>query len=230
MQAARFLHHPRPGMVLLLGLFLASPAPHAARAAADESVRIQDNRFLPREVTIIVGESVTWTHEGRNPHSVTADDGSFDSSPLCPPLGPACLQNGQTYSRRFTRPGTVTYHCKIHGTGMSGVVNVLPQSPVPSPSPSPEPSPSPSPSPEPPPSPSPSPELSPSPSPELSPSPSPELSPSPSPTLPESPTPGAAPPQPGGGASGPVVVAIVAAFVAVASAGGLVWLRRAGKI
>ena len=91
-------------------------------------VSIEDDEFVNATVTIAAGGTVTWTHNGDNPHTVTADDGSFDSSPDCgsdiPLLPPAgCMENGETFSWTFMEPGTYTYHCKVHD-GMTGTVVV----------------------------------------------------------------------------------------------------------
>lgn len=87
-----------------------------AQAAA---VSIQDDRFVPARVEIDPGGSVVWQHDGGNPHTVTADDGSFDSG---------TMSTGQTFSRSLDQPGTYSYYCRFHGgpggQGMSGVVLV----------------------------------------------------------------------------------------------------------
>jgi len=92
------------------------------------SVSVVDNAFVPKVVTISVGQSVTWTSSGSNPHTVTADSGAWDSSPGCPASTSSCLQNGQSFTHTFSSIGTFPYHCKIHGAvggvGMSGVVVV----------------------------------------------------------------------------------------------------------
>jgi plastocyanin len=91
------------------------------------TVDVVDSAFEPAEVTIKVGETVVRMQRGGLPHSVTADDGSFDSHPNCPP---ACMSPGQQYPRTFTQPGTFRYYCKVHGgpggSGMAGVVTVEP--------------------------------------------------------------------------------------------------------
>ena len=95
-----------------------------AARAEDRGIDVQDNRFAPATVTVAPGDTVTWTQSGSNPHSVTADDGSFDSHPNCPP---ACMGNGDTFSHTFDDSGEFGYHCKIHGSpgqGMSGTVVV----------------------------------------------------------------------------------------------------------
>jgi hypothetical protein len=50
--------------------------------AAEVHVWIRDNLFNPPQVQVPVGGSVVFHVEGRAIHTVTADDGSFDSGPL----------------------------------------------------------------------------------------------------------------------------------------------------
>src|SRR5207245_410627 len=106
-------------------------------SAAGGGVTIVDNSFQPGQMTVNQGDSVVWSDSGRNPHTVTADDGSFDSSNGTS----ATLSSGQTFSHAFSSAGTFPYHCKIHGgaggAGMSGVIVVqaattsAPSSPTP---------------------------------------------------------------------------------------------------
>jgi plastocyanin len=71
--------------------------------------------YQPNPVTVPAGQSVTWTWEDQgNQHSVTADDGSFES----------CLQGaGSTFTTTFAKAGTYAYHCSIH-PNMKGSVTV----------------------------------------------------------------------------------------------------------
>ena len=71
-------------------------------------------QFQPVSVTVGKGGVVTWTNADTVPHTVTADDGSFDSDILMP---------GQTFSYQFDTPGTVGYSCILHA-GMKGEVVV----------------------------------------------------------------------------------------------------------
>lgn len=95
---------------------------------ADQSVTITRTRFDPPEVAVRVGETVTWRHMDDLGHSVTADDGSFDSHPSCGAIGGACMGPGETFTHAFPRPGLFRYHCRIHGApggrGMAGKVVV----------------------------------------------------------------------------------------------------------
>jgi LPXTG-motif cell wall-anchored protein len=96
----------------------------AAPAAADASVSMGDNFYDPSTVTVTAGETVTWTHTGELPHTVTADDGSFDSSPNCPDQTNQCMQSGDSFSQTFNSEGNFGYFCKVHGQSMSGTVVV----------------------------------------------------------------------------------------------------------
>jgi plastocyanin len=92
-------------------------------------VTVADNEFRPPEITVVMGTEVVWTSSGAAPHSVTADDGSFDSHPECTGTDPSkCLGMGQAFRRTFATPGRFLYHCRVHGdvagAGMSGVVVV----------------------------------------------------------------------------------------------------------
>jgi plastocyanin len=114
----------RRGVVLILGLAALWPA---APASADSvAVSISGLAYSPQALQVHAGDTVTWTNNDRGvAHSVTADDGSFDSSPgLCGPgvmLG--CRQPGQAFSHTFLATGTFDYHCRVHSF-MQGRVTV----------------------------------------------------------------------------------------------------------
>jgi plastocyanin len=109
---------------MLFALWLAIPVV----ARGDQGVTIQANKYLPRDLTVKVGETVLWKNNDAIGHSVAADDGSFDSHPSCGQAGGSCLKKNETYSHAFTRAGRVAYYCRIHGApggqGMSGTVTV----------------------------------------------------------------------------------------------------------
>lgn len=85
-------------------------------AASDTAVTIDNFAFLPETVTITVGSAATWTNQQGVAHTVTADDGSFDSGDLA---------SNATFDRTFDTAGTFSYHCSIHAT-MTGTVIVEP--------------------------------------------------------------------------------------------------------
>jgi plastocyanin len=69
---------------------------------------------FPAKVQVTAGQKVTWTNTDGFPHTVTADNGSFDSGPVAA---------GTSYARTFKQAGTFAYHCKIHSR-MHGTVVV----------------------------------------------------------------------------------------------------------
>ncbi|MGH7855687.1 MAG: plastocyanin/azurin family copper-binding protein [Candidatus Binatia bacterium] len=95
---------------------------------------------VPLIVRIKAGQAVQWRWTSSHCHSVTADDGSFDSGffyPVTAPEGQAKVISGfldyplpdpnptLTYTRVFAAPGTYPYHCVHHQIiGMEGVVIV----------------------------------------------------------------------------------------------------------
>jgi plastocyanin len=78
------------------------------------SVAIEDFYFEPADAAVQSGDTIVWTNEGNTPHTVTSDDGQFDSEVLNP---------GDSFKVTFTGDGTLTYHCEIHPS-MSGSVSV----------------------------------------------------------------------------------------------------------
>ncbi len=92
----------------------------AAPSGATQAVAIADNTFTPADLTVEMGTTVSWSHSGQRPHTVTADDGAFDSG---------TMQNGASFEQTFSTPGTFAYFCEIHGgaggQGMAGVIRVI---------------------------------------------------------------------------------------------------------
>lgn len=90
------------------------PSDERPAAPSTADVVIPDRRFTPREVTITAGGTVTWRNQDGS-HTVTADDGTFDSG---------VFEDGQAFSRTFATAGTVTYLCRLHPE-MTGTVTVV---------------------------------------------------------------------------------------------------------
>ncbi|HUI01400.1 MAG TPA: cupredoxin domain-containing protein [Nitrososphaerales archaeon] len=63
--------------------------------------------YQPDPLTVVVGinSTVKWVNNDSAPHTVTADDASFDSGNVAP---------GQSFTFTFTTPGTYQYHCVYH--------------------------------------------------------------------------------------------------------------------
>ncbi len=67
----------------------------------------QSLNFSPGTVVVVIGQNntVTFVNKDTSPHTVTADDGSFDSGNIAP---------GASWTYTFTTPGTFHYHCTYH--------------------------------------------------------------------------------------------------------------------
>ncbi len=106
---------------LTAALLPALPGPTAAGEPEEayQSVSAADDFFDLEIVRVPVGTEVVWTNTGRNPHTVTADDGSFDSGDMQP---------GDVFEWAFDEPGVYPYYCVYHGAaggvGMAGVIVV----------------------------------------------------------------------------------------------------------
>lgn len=67
--------------------------------------------FLPEDLTITGGTSVTWINEDPITHSVVGE--GFESPQL---------NQGDSWSHTFDTPGTFDYHCGIHPSMQGQVV------------------------------------------------------------------------------------------------------------
>ena len=86
--------------------------------SSNNTVTIFDFGYDPVSIRVPVGQTVTWSYTiGSTFHTVTAEDGTFDSSP---PL----LMPGQTFAFTFTHAGVYVYHCDLHSF-MTGQVVVF---------------------------------------------------------------------------------------------------------
>jgi plastocyanin len=68
--------------------------------------------FGPNSLTIKVGTKVTWTNHDSVTHTVTANQGAFNSS----------VSPGSSFSFTFTKAGTYAYHCAIHPSMTATIV------------------------------------------------------------------------------------------------------------
>lgn len=92
----------------------------SAVKAADTTVNMVDGpgdptkvwKFEPAEITVPAGTKVIWRNTGDQPHTATADDGSFDSGNL---------SNGKEFSQVVSK--SVTYKCEPH-PWMTGKITV----------------------------------------------------------------------------------------------------------
>jgi len=105
-------------------------------------VDIRNRAFLPAQITVAAGGTVTWRNSDDRAHTATANDRAWDSG---------LFDAGGSYTQTFDTPGTVSYFCIVHPdmtatvtvvdgggtTGAGGTSTTTPPTPTPRPSPSP---------------------------------------------------------------------------------------------
>lgn len=83
-------------------------------------VVMKNMAFVPANITVAAGTTVTWTNQDSYEHTVTsgtpqAPDGKFDSG---------LIGQNATFSYKFDTKGTFNYYCKPHQQVMKGTVTV----------------------------------------------------------------------------------------------------------
>ena len=95
----------------------------SAPALADVPVAVEDFAFVPQNVTIPVGETITWTLTGGAVHTTTS--GVNGNDPNAGAIWESSwLFPGESYPHTFTAPGVYQYFCRVHDGLMSGTVTV----------------------------------------------------------------------------------------------------------
>ncbi len=105
-----------------------SPTPAATKGAMMEEkkmnkniVNINSNGFSPKNVTIKVGESVTWVNKDSEDHTVNSDPHPTHTS--YPPLNLGLIKPGDQKSLTFDQAGTYKYHDHLNPS-LTGSVTV----------------------------------------------------------------------------------------------------------
>jgi plastocyanin len=98
-------------LTLVMGLAAAAPA-----TAATSDVSITGTGFRPASLTVVAGDTVTWTNNDAVRHQIVANDGTF-SSPV--------LASKQSFTHVFRSGGTFAYHDAIRPR-LRGAVAVIP--------------------------------------------------------------------------------------------------------
>jgi plastocyanin len=87
-------------------------SPTTSTTATNEVV-MQNLAFEPATLKIRAETVVTWRNDDSMSHTVTARDGSFESS---------TMSHGGTFSFTFTQKGTFEYYCKIHPSMKGSII------------------------------------------------------------------------------------------------------------
>jgi plastocyanin len=98
--------------------------PRAVRVQAIDPGQIGDKlRFDPTDLEVAAGTTLLVANVGGKPHTLTADDGSFDTG-LIEPGAQAGRFAGKNASVTLNQAGTFKFHCEVHPAAMKGTVTV----------------------------------------------------------------------------------------------------------
>ena len=86
-----------------------------AAAAETEATKvvIKDFMFMPMSLTVKAGSTVTWVNMDDEPHTVVSNTQLFRSG---------ALDTKETFSFKFTEPGTYHFTCSIHPRMVGAIV------------------------------------------------------------------------------------------------------------
>jgi plastocyanin len=82
-----------------------TPTPQPTSQPTQVIVTMHNGSFSPTSLTIKVGTTVIWQNHSQLAHTVTADNGMFDSGNVNP---------GGTFSFKFITAGSFGYSCNYH--------------------------------------------------------------------------------------------------------------------
>jgi plastocyanin len=89
--------------------------PAASSSGGGVAIKMQNIAFAPKDVTVKVGQKITWTNDDSTDHNVTADSGAdFKSKDF---------GNGATFDFTPDKAGTIKYECTLH-PGMKATITV----------------------------------------------------------------------------------------------------------
>ena len=100
------------GGALLGGNFLQLGGSGGRQSPVGPTVVEKNIEFVPANITITVGQTITWVNQDPVAHDVTFQAG-FGSGGL------GSQAPGTTYSYTFTQPGVYPYRCQVHSSGFN---------------------------------------------------------------------------------------------------------------
>lgn len=115
---SKYLHTIWYLNIFLFAIFSQYNICYASKITKPAIVYMYDKYFDPSIITISAGQKVIWINKGELDHTVTSNNGYFDSGRVHP---------GSRMSYTFTKPGSYSYKCTLHSFmffGMTGKVIV----------------------------------------------------------------------------------------------------------
>ena len=91
--------------------------------SGDVDVRIEDFVYVPAELTVEAGTTVTWMNEDFFGHTVTSGEPGDRTDTFDGVMGEVAQAEGTSFSFTFDEPGTYPYFCRFHPR-MVGTITV----------------------------------------------------------------------------------------------------------
>ena len=94
----------------------ATSTPAASSSGGDVAIKMANIAFDPKDVTVKVGQKITWTNDDSTDHNVTADSGAdFKSKDF---------GKGATFEFTPDKAGKITYECTLHPNMKGATITV----------------------------------------------------------------------------------------------------------
>lgn len=103
--------------VLVAAVFFTAWMGMAKGDDAKPAVAIENYAYSPSPITVTVGQTVRFTNKDDVAHTVTDQNGAFDSG---------MLDKDKSWSFKFEKAGTYTYYCTVHPSMKGSVVVTSP--------------------------------------------------------------------------------------------------------
>ena len=92
-------------------------------AQTDHQIDAQAMAWSPNDITIEVGDSVTWINNGTGSHNLNGTTATFPANPES--FGDLNVGTNWVFGKRFNIPGVYLYRCDPHSVVMTGKVTVV---------------------------------------------------------------------------------------------------------
>lgn len=87
----------------------------------EEASEMGDQAYDPSPIKVKSGDTVTWTNDDSQIHTVTSGTDSSDQN-MGKEFDSSMLSQNQTFSHKFTTAGEFPYFCQLHPTMVGKVV------------------------------------------------------------------------------------------------------------
>ena len=98
----------------VVGSALAAGVLFARAEDPSSTVSIDNFTFSPKELKVKAGTTVTWTNHDDIAHGIASSNNAFAKSKV--------IDTDDSYSFKFTAPGTYQYFCYIHSHMVGSVI------------------------------------------------------------------------------------------------------------